>query len=178
MRKIIATLMTTALLLLSACARDLSSNTYTSDSTFNLTLQGKVLSVRPVTIKNSDELSGNTGGLLAGGALGGALGSTVGGGSGKTLAMVGGAIAGALGGAAAQGKLSENQGLEYIVKVDTSKLNETSYYGASAAQRSAVSSAVTSGLVTVVQAKDSPLVAGQQVYVIYSGDRTRVISAN
>ena len=48
-----------ALLLLQGCARDLSSDVYTSSSTFNLALEGTVLSARKVTVKDSDRLQGN-----------------------------------------------------------------------------------------------------------------------
>ena len=40
---------------LSGCARDLSSSTYTSDSTLNIVLQGQLLSSRHVKIKESDK---------------------------------------------------------------------------------------------------------------------------
>ena len=163
--------------LLSSCARDLSSSTYSSDSTLSSTLTGHILEVRPVTIKDSEKMSDNLGGMLAGGALGGVLGSAVGGGSGTDIAIVGGAIAGGLAGAAVQQKLGESKGLEYIVKVDTTNLKDT-YYGGSPSMRNAISSATTSGLVTVVQSADNPLSAGQKVYIIFSDKLTRVIAAN
>ncbi len=167
----------TLLSTLSGCARDLSSSTYTSSSTLSLTLEGKVLSVRAVTIKENDKMGDNTGGMLAGGVMGAALGSGMGKGSGKGMAMVGTAIAGGLAGAALQGALSKDKGFEYIVKVDTSKLKST-YYEGTAAMRNAISSATTSGVVTIVQGADNPISVGQNVYVIYSDNRARVIAAN
>ena len=160
--------------LLSGCARDLSSSVYTSDSTLSLTMEGKVLSVRDITIKGSDKLSDNTGGMLAGGALAVVAASNVGGGNGQAAAIVGGAIAGAVIGTIAEDKLSQSQGKEYIIKVDTSNL-KNDYYEGSASMRNAISAATTNGLITVVQGIESPLSEGQEVYVIFSGKRTRVI---
>jgi outer membrane lipoprotein SlyB len=167
----------TIISLISGCARDLSSNTYTSSSTLSLTLEGKVISARPVTIKDNDKMSDNVGGMLAGGAMGAALGTGIGGGSGNTMAVVGTAIVGGLAGAAIQGVLSKDKGFEYIVKVDTSKL-KSNYYEGNAAMRNAISSATTSGVVTIVQGADNPIAVGQNVYVIYSDNRARVIAAN
>ena len=160
-----------------SCARDLSSSTYTSDSTLSLTLEGKVISVRAVTIKESEKLGDNTGGMLAGGIGGAVLGSTVGKGGGNDLAMVGGALAGAALGAVVQDKLGQSKGLEYIVKLDTSKL-KSNYYEGNTAMRNAISAATTSGVITVVQSSENPLGMGQKVYVIFSDNRTRVIPAS
>lgn len=167
----------TCLSILSACARDLSSDMYTSDSTMSLTLEGVIVSSRPVNVKDTDKMGDNVGGMLAGGAMGAAVGSGVGGGSGNTMALVGGAIAGGLAGAALQSKLGESKGYEYIVKVDASKIKD-SYYEGNAAMRNVISTAKVNGLITVVQGADRVLGAGQKVYVIYSENRTRVIAAN
>ena len=43
-------------ILLTACARDLSSSVYTSDATMNLTLEGEVISAREIRIKEGDRL--------------------------------------------------------------------------------------------------------------------------
>nr|WP_253307878.1 hypothetical protein [Rickettsia endosymbiont of Ceutorhynchus assimilis] len=157
--------------LLTGCARDLSSNVYTSDSTLNLTLEGEVLSIRPVIIKESDRLSDNSGGMLAGGVMGGVLGSGVGQGTGNAAAIVGAAL-----GSGLQGKLGEKKGYEYLVKVDTSKI-KSDYYEGNSAMRNVISTAVTSGLITVVQATDSNIKIGQKVYIIFSEKRTRIIPA-
>ncbi|MDA0967685.1 MAG: hypothetical protein O2970_12140, partial [Proteobacteria bacterium] len=155
----------------------LSSSVYTSDSTLSLTMEGKVLSVRDITIKGNDKLSDNTGGMLAGGALGGIAGANVGGGNGQTAAIAGAAIAGAVIGTIAEDKLSQSQGKEYIIKIDTSNL-KNDYYEGSASMRNAISAATTNGLITIVQGVENPLSEGQQVYVIFSGKRTRVIPKN
>ena len=164
--------------LLTGCARDLSSSTYSSSSTLSLTLEGKVLSVRQVTIKENDKMGDNTGGMLAGGVLGGVLGNGLGGsGADRALATVGGALVGGLAGAAVQGQLEKSKGFEYIIKLDTSKL-KSNYYEGNAAMRNAISAATTSGVVTVVQGLENPLSVGQNVYVIFSDNRTRAIAAN
>lgn len=163
----------TAIALLSGCARDLSSNVYTSDSTLNLTLEGKVLSARPVIVKNSDKLGDNTTGMLAGGATGGLLANA--GDSGNAPLIAGGVIAGALIGTLVESQLGQADGIEYIVKVDTSKL-KGDYYEGSAIMRSAISSAKTSGLVTIVQGKDEIFHSGQNIYIIFSPKRTRIIA--
>lgn len=167
----------TSTIFLTSCARDLSSNVYTSSSTLSLTLEGEVISVRPVIVKDTDKLSDNVAGGLAGGAMGGVLGSGVGNGTGKGVAVVGGAIAGSVLGSVVQGKLEEKKGYEYIVKVDTSKL-KSDYYEGSSAMRNAISSATTSGLITIIQGTGNVLKEGQKVYVIFSDKRTRIIPCN
>lgn len=175
-RKLVAVLAMVSLL--SACTRDLSSSTYVSDSTLSLTLEGKILAARPVTIKNSDDPSKNVGGMVAGGLLGAAVGSNIGGGGGRTVATVGVGLAGAALGAAVQDKLGTSKGFEYIVKLDMSKFKD-GYYEGSTAMRNVISTAKTSGVITVVQVdKEGALREGQKVYVIFSNDRTRVIPAN
>ena len=165
----------TVTLLLSACARDLSGSTYTEDSTLNLTLEGKIVSVRPVVIKNADQLSQNTAGMIAGGAAGAAAGAQVGQGSGRGLAVVGGVLAGAAVGALAESELGKQDGYEYIVKVDTRNL-KSDYFEGTGAMRNAIATATTSGLVTVVQGKDVVLQNGQPVYAIFSDKRVRLIA--
>lgn len=166
-----------AVIILAGCARDLSSNVYTSDATLSLTMEGSIISVRPVTIKNSDELGQNKTGAFAGGALGAAAGSTAGDGSGKVVAVVGGAVAGAIIGAITEDKLGVSQGYEYIVKLDTSKM-KSDYYEGSGAMRQVISAATTNGLVTIIQGKDVVLTKGQKVYAIFSDKRARLIPAN
>lgn len=159
-----------------SCARDLGSDVYTSDSTMNLTLEGKVIATRAVTIKNADKLSDNKTGALAGGALGGIGASGVGAGSGKAAAIVGGAVVGGVLGAVAESQLGKANGYEYVIKVDTSKL-KSKYFEGTKAMRAAISSATTSGLITVVQGDDVKISEGTHVYVIFSDKRTRVIAA-
>jgi outer membrane lipoprotein SlyB len=159
-----------ALMFMSGCARDLSSSVYTSDSTLSLTLEGVVISARPVTIKNKDKLEANSTGMVAGGMLG----ATTGGNGGD---MIAGMVAGAAIGALVEGQLGVSEGFEYIVKLDTSKL-KSDYYEGSASMRNAISTATTSGIVTIVQGKENVLTQGQKVYVIFSEKSTRVIAAS
>lgn len=160
----------------SGCARDLSSNVYVSSSTLSLTLEGQVISVRPVVVKENDKLGNNAGGMLVGGAGGAVLGASTGSGKGAVLGAVGGALLGGALGGLVEGQLSKSSGYEYIVKVDTSKLN-AKYYEGNAAMRNAISAATTSGVITIVQGADTLLNVGQKVYVIFSDDRVRVIAA-
>ena len=44
--------------------------------------------------------------------------------------------------------------------------------------RNAISSATTSGLITIIQGTDNVLKEGQKVYVIFSDKRTRIIPCN
>lgn len=178
MKKIINKVLSLVLLagLVSGCARDLSNDMYVSSSTMNLTMEGKVVSVRKVAIKEHDKLQDNTTGMLAGGVLGGVAGHGVGGGHGKNVGMVGGAVAGAALGALIEDKLGESSGYEYTVKVDVSKLKNTdAYYDGNAMVRNTISSAVTSGLITVVQSDKAPFAQGQKVFIVFSNNRTRVI---
>ena len=168
----------TFVLLLSSCSRNLSSSVHTSDETLSLTMEGKVLSVRDVTIKSHDKLEDHKDGLLAGGLLGGsAIGLDIGGGSGQAAGLIGAAIAGATLGTIVKDKISTNQGKEYVIKVDTSNLKDN-YYEGSDSMKHAISSATTNGLITVVQGIENPLLEGQDVYVMFSNKRTRVIPKN
>ncbi|MFN7039108.1 MAG: hypothetical protein ACK4OM_06060 [Alphaproteobacteria bacterium] len=163
--------------ILSGCARDLSSTTYTDDATLNLVLEGKILALRPIIIKSKDKLSENFTGILAGGAAGGALGNAAGKGSGNSAMIIGGMLTGALIGSIFESKLSQANGIEYIVKVDTTRLKSDFYHG-SKIMRDAISVASTSGLITVIQGKDNLLSEGQDIYVIFSPKYTRVIKKN
>ncbi|MET0156232.1 MAG: hypothetical protein ABW189_09065 [Rickettsiales bacterium] len=158
------------------CARDLSNATYTSNDTLSLTLEGVVKSARPVKIKNADRLSENGTGMLAGGAFGGIAGAGVGKGTGQAAAAVGGAVAGAALGALAESRLGQQDGFEYIIKLDTSGL-KSDYYEGTGAMCNAISAATTNGLVTVVQGADVVLPKGRKVYVVFSDKRVRVIDA-
>ena len=157
------------LLLLSNCARDLSDALYTSDSTLSLTLKGKVMAVRPVVIKENDRLSDNAGGMLAGGAMG------AGAGNGKGAAIVGGMLVGGALGAVAEGALGKNEGYEYIIEVDTSKI-KSGYFEGNSAMRNVIATAKANGLITVVQSRDNLIPKSTNVYVIFSEKRTRVIT--
>lgn len=159
-----------------SCARDLSSSTYTSSDTLSLTMEGQIKSVRPIKIKNTDMLSDNGTGMLGGGVVGGLAGANVGKGTGQAMAIAGGVIVGAAAGALIESKLGQQDGFEYIIKLDTDNLKHD-YYEGTGAMRKAISSATTNGLITVVQGSDNLLPEGRNVYVIFSEKRMRVIDA-
>ena len=171
MQKLFSNILIISLLFLTSCARDLSSDLYTSDSTMSLTLQGQVLAVRKIKIKDTDRLGDNQVGILSGAVAGGALASN----SDSVPIMVGGAVLGGIVGGAIQDKLSENIGYEYIIKIDTKNLGDD-YYEGSPMMKNAISSARTSGLITVVQNTKEPLREGQHAYVIISDKRARIIA--
>ena len=172
--KLIAALATLTLVV--GCARNLSNNSYTSDSTLSLTLEGQIVSVRPIVISDSDQLSRNSTGIISGAALGGVGASGVGGSdTGRSLAVVGGVIVGAALGALVESELGKQDGYEYIVKLNTSKL-KSDYFEGTGAMRNAISSATTNGLVTIIQGNDNLLQKGQKVYAIFSDKRTRLVA--
>jgi outer membrane lipoprotein SlyB len=160
---------------LSGCARDLSMNNYTSDSVLSLTLEGKVISTREVTIKKSDSLGKNSTGAVAGGVAGAIAGASMGNSAGSSTALaLGAGILGSVVGAGVEQQLSKSKGYEYIVQVDTSKL-KSDYYEGSPAMRAAISSATTSGLITVLQGKEVQIAVNTKVYVIFSDSRVRIV---
>lgn len=175
---------------LTGCAREMSSNVYTSSSTSGKVLEGRVLSARPVTIKEADKLQDNTMGMLGGGILGAVAGSAVGKGTGQGLAAVGAGILGAAAGAYAQDKLGTQQGMEYVVRIDkkyissipsrTSKKQIT--YGTNSASEDVSQSIqvedTKTDLVSVLQGADVVFQPGQHVLVIYNNDRPRLAPAN
>ena len=161
---------------MSGCARDLSNSMYVSDSTTNFTLEGQIISVRPVTIRDSDRLQDNTTGMATGALVGGVAGSGIGGGSGRAGGLIGGAVIGGLVGAAMQDSLSTSKGLEYVIKVDISNIKDT-YYEGNMALRNVIATARVNGMLTIAQSEKDPLQKGQKVYVIFSDNRTRVIPA-
>jgi outer membrane lipoprotein SlyB len=106
-------------------------------------------------VQEGDKLQDNMLGMAAGGVLGGVGGSMIGGGRGNTLATVGGAAGGAALGALAQRALSEQEAMEYSVKLTNGQI------------------------MSVTQGADSPLQVGQRVLVQVSHQgRSRVVPDN
>lgn len=181
MNKILIHLLSSILLFssLTGCGRDLSDATYTSSSTLNVVLKGKVLAKRDVTIKENERLGDNSAGSGIGAVGGGIAGANMGNGNG--LGTYGGAVAGGLAGAVIQSALSTKKGVEYIVQVDKSALKDD-YYDGSRMMRNAISAVKATGIITVVQdrPKKNEVVIneGQNVLVILSNNRTRVVSAS
>lgn len=134
-------------LLLTACARDINSDSYQMSSVGSADQvgQGVIVDVRTVTIQGQ-----NSGGALIGGVAGGVAGSTIGRGSGSVLASVGGALAGAFIGGLTQKELSEQKALQYIVRL------------------------TDGNMITVIQGMNNRLAVGQRVFVLY-GQETHLI---
>lgn len=140
---------------ISGCGRNIGSNNYSSASVGEAmtTYAGVVTNMRRVQIQEGDKLTDNVAGGVVGGLIGGVGGHMIGGGRGNTAATVGGALLGAGAGALAQRALSEQEGLEYTVKLDSGSM------------------------MTVVQGTDSPLAVGQRALVQVSKNRSRVVPA-
>lgn len=148
---------TMSLSLLSSCASEISANTY-SDSHVgetSSTFAGTIVSMRYVTVGGSDKSEGSGAGIATGAIAGGAIGNTIGQGRGHDTAIVAGALLGAFAGAAAEKKLKQQQGIEYVIKLDSGELK------------------------TVVQGPDNPISNGQRVLLMVSHQgRSRVIPYN
>lgn len=176
-------LMLITLLLLNGCARDLSSNVYTSDSTLSVILEGTIISVRNIKIKDNDNISKNLLAIRAGGELGHVVGLTSSiNNRNVAVAAVGGSIIGATAGAVAQGVLNTRNGYEYIVKADRNQIKD-SYYAGGRNIRNALSSINTSGIISIIQGtkekqKNVMLSEGDKVYIIISENRTMIIPNN
>lgn len=137
-----------SLSMLTACAPNLSSGSYTGSQVgvANKTVTGTIVGKRVVQIDNNSGM----GGLLGAGA-GAVAGSAIGGGArANILGGIGGAVAGGLIGNAVDKGIHSQQGFEYIIKVSQ---NNT---------------------ISVTQAADTNLSVGQKVMVIY-GNPVRVI---
>lgn len=153
MKKIYAIL--TAMLALTSCARQTSSDVYDSQhfGEAQTTYAGVIMQLRDVTVGNGEGLQDNTAGILGGGVAGVLLGSTIGRGAGTVVAEVAGGLAGATGGAALEQGLKKQNAIEYMVQLDNGDLK------------------------TIVQAPKPALHVGQKVYVMISHEgRSRVVA--
>ncbi|MDE3059732.1 MAG: hypothetical protein KGJ06_01825 [Pseudomonadota bacterium] len=172
--------------LLTACAKNMSSNVYTDSSTPGKVLEGTIISARTVTVKAHDKLQDNTAGGLVGGAAGLGAGSQVGRGTGNIAADIGGAIIGAVAGAYIQDELNTQEGTEYLVKLDKQYIQEYDDVRKKVAvgsktgieQEMTLSSNVgtKTDIVSVVQTDNPPLREGTHVYVIYNDSRPRLVA--
>jgi len=175
MQKFLIILMIPALALFSACAKDLSSNSYSEAQAGDAesTYEGVVVSLRNVKI--NPEAKENTAGTLAGGALGAAGASTIGKGTGSLLSAIGGAVVGAVAGNAAEGALKSTTAVEYIVKIKTDGNGEKTQNILQTGNKN-TKNLKAGGLVTVVQTADTALKKGTKVYVIVSKkNRSRIV---
>ncbi|GHT96388.1 hypothetical protein FACS1894122_14700 [Alphaproteobacteria bacterium] len=141
--------------LISGCARNISSSTYDARKIgeTNDTYECVVVKVRKVAIEEGDYLEDNHTGAMMGAVAGGIGGSFIGGGNARYATAAGGAILGGLAGALAEKGLKSQDGLEYIVRLNSGKLK------------------------TVVQGMDSPLSVGQPaILIVDHKGRSRVIA--
>jgi outer membrane lipoprotein SlyB len=141
-------------LLISGCARNISSSTYdaqTLGSADNV-YECVVVSTRRVQVEEGDYLENNKTGALMGAVAGGAVGQAFGGGRGRILTTAGGALLGGAAGAVAEKALKSQEGLEYVVRLNSGQLK------------------------TVVQGLDSALQPGQAALLIVNDKgRSRVV---
>ncbi len=146
MKKITIISILLATVLVAGCASSKSGEAYTRDQARQvLTVElGVVEFVKPVKVEGSKSGIG----AAAGGIIGGVAGSTIGGGKGSTLAALGGAIGGALVGNVAEEKITNFDGLEITVKLDSGKV------------------------IATVQADDVLFVVGDRVRVLTGRDGT------
>ena len=155
MKKILTGLMITVMALplwLSGCAPKVGGSDY--DASRTRTVQtvhyGTVDSIRIVQITDDSNTNAALG-TVGGGVAGGVLGSLIGGGRGRTLATVAGAAAGAAAGYAGARALSDQEGYEITVKLDSGDL------------------------IAVTQGGDIAFNPGQRVRVMSGGGTTRVV---
>ena len=138
-------------LMATACASNINSDHYTTSATGSVgqVMPCTVVSVRQVNVSSSDSSAGS----LIGAIGGGVAGSTIGHGRGSVLGALGGAALGALAGDFAEGELSKQGGVEYIVKLDNGAMR------------------------TITQGTDVYMQPGQKCYLLY-GNQSRIIPAN
>lgn len=140
------TLSAAAVMTLSGCARDISSDIYSEShiGETSTTYSGVIISARQIRVQEHEKLKENELGILGGGAAGGAIGHTMGKGKGKDVATVAGAIAGAVGGALAEKALNTQDAMEYVVELKNGEMR------------------------TVVQGMEPRLGNGQEVFLMVS----------
>lgn len=144
---------TVAVLLLAlmvlGCTPNVRPDSYSVGSVgqVNRSIGGVVISTRQVHIDGSQG-----GGAAAGGAMGAVAGSQVGGSDAAgAVGAIGGLVIGAIAGAAAERKLSDQTGVEYVVET------------------------MNGNLMTVVQGADPSFAPGDNVLILY-GSPARVIA--
>lgn len=152
MKKLNKILLLPICMLLFACAGEVGADRYETSAAgqVNSADTGVVLSVRQVIIEDTKGSVGKIGGSVAGGAAGSMIGGSP---AVRVIGAVGGAIVGGIAGGAAQNKLSEQKGLEYIIRLDSGRV------------------------VTITQGMDNVLSSGQRCVVLGArgGERARVV---
>lgn len=174
-----------ALVLLAGCARNLEGDVYSSGEVGGKVLRGYVVSARPVIVKDTDDTSSGSLGGIAGGVAGGVAGAGVGGGTGRNMATVGGVIAGAVLGSIIEDQLSTQQGVEYIVQLNPDHRNANPNRwqeerriprnDAEEEVRQSIEFESQTDVLSVVQADEEIIPEGSAVFIVYHGDRPRVV---
>ncbi len=101
--------------LITACTPNISPDVIQSTNANEVTntVPGKIVNMKVITVKGTD----NSIGMIAGGAAGAVAGSAIGGGDRMPiLGGIGGALLGGAAGNAIQDKMSSQQGMQYIVR--------------------------------------------------------------
>jgi outer membrane lipoprotein SlyB len=150
--KLIASALTAALLLTSCATPNQTTYTQAEAGKVKKTQFGRVVDIRPITIKGQ-----NSGvGALAGGAAGAGLGTQIGAGDGRGAAIIIGALIGAIGGAMAEQSMQDQKGFDITVTLrDGDTVTVAQYFGKD----------------------DQMLSIGQRVMVQTTGDYMRVLPA-
>ncbi|MBX9745214.1 MAG: glycine zipper 2TM domain-containing protein [Chlamydiales bacterium] len=157
-RFLVASLLTTTIFL-SACAPRLGGNDYSVSNAGDLgeILPGTIVGRKVVKIAGRDAGKENTPGVgaLIGGGTGALLGSQIGGGRGRYATGAVGGLLGGIAGHYAEKALTEQEGFEYQIRLDSGKS------------------------VSIVQGAEPNLGVGQRVNVLVStsGKRSRVLPA-
>jgi outer membrane lipoprotein SlyB len=149
----LASSLAVATVLLSGCSSNLGGGDYATKGVGEIsqTLKGTIVSARPVTLNSSDKSQFGAGAAI-GGLSGGLLGSTIGGGKGRLVTGVLGGLAGAGAGHLLQGKITEQEGMEYQVQLDRGDT------------------------ISLAQGAEPKMAVGQRVLVIQSNrDRSRIV---
>lgn len=137
-------LVTFSLACLSSCAKQISSDFYSSRSIgeASTTYIGTIRNIRQVRVGQSSQLDQNTTGIVSGGILGGAIGGAAS--RGNVLPVAAGAIAGAFVGSLIEKDIKNQMALEYIIEMNDGRL------------------------ITIVQGTNNYFYVNQPVYVIIS----------
>jgi outer membrane lipoprotein SlyB len=190
MRRFLTAVSLSAIVLVAGCAKTIDPNVYSESAAGQVseTYQGLVLNVRDVTVQSGDKLADNGWGMVLGGGAGALAGSTIGKGKGNIAAIAGGAvIAGALG-ALAQGELSKQPAVEYVVKYwDAENLATVTTTGEDEygddkksnrrSSKQKTTNRVNERVITLVQGVNPRISVGQKVFILVASDgRSRIIA--
>ncbi|RZI45885.1 glycine zipper 2TM domain-containing protein [Candidatus Finniella inopinata] len=151
---LVASAVIASALLSTGCAPKLGGNDYSVKGAGEIsqTQKGVIVAARPVMI-NAQDASQPGAGSVIGGLSGALLGSQIGGGKeGRVVTGVLGGLAGAGAGHLIQGKVTEQEGVEYQVQLDRGDV------------------------ITLTQGAEPKMSAGQRVLVVQSNrDRSRIV---